>query len=386
VIKKIIFFVGVSFSQRDFDRFGIELLETNGFEVEIWEFTPIVNYHGYKELSSTNCVQFKQHKFIFSKAQAHAEMDKLDKETFVICLIIYPNFVYHMISQYKVNYALLLATALPVIREKKISLARIKYILQLNPRKLFAYIVGKLFILIGGITPPALILAGGERSLTLQPSFSEESEILWTHALDYDIYMKYRNMIHSKDKRQAVFLDEDLPFHDDYINLGIKKRIARPEEYYPLLKSFFEIMEKIHAVEIVIAAHPRSRYEEYPDFFGGRPVIKGNTAELVGNASFVISHCSTAINFAVLFRKPIIFVTTNKLRQHQLLGPLIENMAFLLKKKVFNLDERPTVDLEQELCIDDDAYLTYQNLYIKKEGSPAIPFWQIVANRLKQFY
>lgn len=386
MIKKIIFFVSESFNQRDFDRFGIELLETNGFEVEIWEFTPIINYHGYKELGIKNCVKFKQHKLLFTKTQAHAEMEKLDKETFVICLIPYPNFVYHMISQYKINYAIFLANALPVVREKRMLLARIKHTLQLTPRKLFAYIFGKLFILIDGIPPPTLILAGGERSLKLQLSFSKESEVLWTHALDYDIYMKHSDMIHNKDKRQAVFLDEDLPFHDDYINLGIKKRIARPEEYYPLLKSFFETLEKTHAVKVVIAAHPRSRYEEYPDCFGGRPVIKGNTAELVANASFVISHCSTAINFAVLFRKPIIFVTTNKLKQHKFLGQLIENMAFLFKKKVFNLNERPSIDLEQECCIDDAAYLAYQNFYIKKEGSPAIPFWQIVADRLKQFY
>jgi len=382
VIKKIIFFVGVSFSQRDFDRFGIELLETNDFEVEIWEFTPIINYHGYKELSIKNCVRFKQHKFLFSKTQARTEMSKLDKETFVICFIPYPNFVYHMISQYKINYAIFLANALPVKREKMMSLAQIKHILQLTPRKLFAYIVGKLFILIDGITPPTLILAGGERSPKSQLSFSKESEVLWTHALDYDIYMKYRNMIYSKDKRQAVFLDEDLPFHSDYIYLNIKP-YATPEEYYPLICNFFDKIEKKYNMKIVIAAHPRSNYKKNDDFYDGRLVTKNRTFELIKESTFVIAHSSTAINFAVLLKKPIIFITTNRLKKTRE-GQIIDAMATILGKKPINIDERFDINTEKELIVNEKLYMGYRNDYIKKEGSEENLFWQIVAERLKK--
>jgi hypothetical protein len=39
--------------------------------------------------------------------------------------------------------------------------------------------------------------------------------------------------------------------------------------------------------------------------------------------------------------------------------------------------------LEKELVINEEDYCDYRNLYIKKDGTDELPFWQIVANRLK---
>jgi hypothetical protein len=55
---------------------------------------------------------------------------------------------------------------------------------------------------------------------------------------------------------------------------------------------------------VVIAGHPCGHYEKRPDFFQGRKVIQGKTAELVKNAKLVILLESAAINFAILYKKP----------------------------------------------------------------------------------
>ena len=47
-IKKIICFVVLPFCQRDFERFGIEIIRNNGFYVENGILTPIINNKLFK--------------------------------------------------------------------------------------------------------------------------------------------------------------------------------------------------------------------------------------------------------------------------------------------------------------------------------------------------
>ena len=44
--------------------------------------------------------------------------------------------------------------------------------------------------------------------------------------------------------------------------------------------------------------------------FGGRPIYRLATAELVRYAEFVLAHTSTAISYAVLYSKPLVFIYT----------------------------------------------------------------------------
>jgi len=39
MIKRIIFLVEMKFNFRDYQRFGIEILQQNGFSVEVWDMT-----------------------------------------------------------------------------------------------------------------------------------------------------------------------------------------------------------------------------------------------------------------------------------------------------------------------------------------------------------
>ena len=43
LIKKIVFLVKSPFCKRDFERFNIQLLLNNNFEIEVWDITNILN-------------------------------------------------------------------------------------------------------------------------------------------------------------------------------------------------------------------------------------------------------------------------------------------------------------------------------------------------------
>lgn len=60
---------------------------------------------------------------------------------------------------------------------------------------------------------------------------------------------------------------------------------------------------------VVVAAHPKADYDAA--IFEGRPIHRLVTAELVRDAEFVLSHTSTALSYAVLNAKPLIFIYTD---------------------------------------------------------------------------
>ena len=59
------------------------------------------------------------------------------------------------------------------------------------------------------------------------------------------------------------------------------------------------------------------------------------------------------------------------------------NGKVVWKKPVF-IDTCSNFNLEAELEMNREAYDNYRRAYIKIEQSEDIPFWQIVANRIKK--
>ncbi|MEK7783941.1 MAG: hypothetical protein AAB658_00780 [Chloroflexota bacterium] len=196
------------------------------------------------------------------------------------------------------------------------------------------------------------------------------------------MYLNERDRTVPVDVKMGVFLDEYLPFHPDYDRLKLTP-FSSAGAYYPGLRRFFGFLEREHGARIVIAAHPHSRYEDRPeDYFGGRPVVQGKTLELVRKAGFVIAHSSTALNFAVLFRKPVLFITTDSLQRSQRMARSIQAMAAWLGKTPVNVDAPLNQDWKKELAVDTEAYARYREAYIKTAGSPDKPVWQIFADHL----
>jgi len=85
----------------------------------------------------------------------------------------------------------------------------------------------------------------------------------------------------------------------------------------------------------------------------------------------------------VLYRRPALFVTCDRLRRW-LLGASIDNTAAALGKTPINLDRRTSIDFERELRADERAYRAYTNAYIEKGGTEDRPFWMQVADRIER--
>lgn len=392
MIKKIIFFVEVTFSKRDYERFGIEIFMKNGLDVEIWDFTPFLYPEVHNTYTPPDPVKLDFYHVFHEYEEALTKISKLDRSSFIINFIPYNlnTFkIFRLISKMKVPYGYF-AFAYPSYHIKASPRAMLKKIfIRLKNgdiKFLLDYLFRRIPFKFFGIAPARMIIASGEKYRTGSLPVSSSTEIVWAHTMDYDIYLRERedNNIRDNENRYAIFLDEYFPFHPEYTYIGVNSPVSA-DEYYPLLCRFFELIERTHGVNIVIAAHPRSAYEKHPDYFNGRRVIRGKTSLLVRKSEFVILHHSASLHYAILYKKPMIFVTFNKLQKDQFAGPLINFMAGMFSKKAINLDEVTSLDLGKELFVDEKAYDYYKNSYIKKNGTEELPFWQIAVNRLKKW-
>lgn len=390
-IHKIIIITGYPFNRRDYDRFGIEYFRSKELEVEIWDISAILSKNVTDQLPVKDPTLLTDLRIFKKKEEIVKAILSIDNNSIINCFIEYSPrtvFIFRTISKQKIRYCVVEMASFPnPFPVQEWSIHRITQILKkagsLKVPEIIGHILNKIqlnYYSLFGIAPASIVILGGERS-SAGSSYPVDKATtrVWTHSFDYDIFLKNESETGDSHTGNGIFLDQYLPFHPEYHYFDVKP--ISPEKYYPGLCNFFTLLEKNMNSRIVIAAHPRSDYPDLPDYFCGRSIIKGETARLIRDSSFVIAHSSTAINFAILYRKPVLFLTTDELQKKvsgmDITGLFIPAIAAELGKLPINIDHTSGFSWEREMSVDTNAYLRYKNNYIKKEGTPEKYGWEI---------
>ena len=93
-------------------------------------------------------------------------------------------------------------------------------------------------------------------------------------------------------------------------------------------------------------------------------------------------HYSTAINLAVLFRKPILFITNDAINKTYR-GESIENYTKLFDVSPLNISKEIGMGVP---ISNNKLYDDYIASYIKKPGTKEEFFWQQVADHISESY
>ena len=388
MIKKILFLISSPFNQRDYKRFGIDTLVQNGFEVHVWDFTPFIHPLVYKTVLPPDPIDYKNLVQFKNKREALNALNEQRENSFIIDALP-KNFntysIFRAISKNKIPFALFLILARPVECIGFNNKSMIKRVARITPKKLFNFVSNNFMKI-----PPHLLklryadyfFVGGNKGLLSAgwPLLSSKTKIVWIHCLDYDLFLN-REKDEKKGNETMVFLDSYLPFHPDSISAKVSP-IMNAEEYFPVLRKFFDYLEEKSGLEMIIAAHPRSHYEKYPDLYGERKVVRDKTIELVRNSKLVVLHGSLAMNFAILYKKPMVFFTTDEI-ENSPYGKRCWQIASFFNKTPINISREVNIDLENEFIVDDEKYAQYKNDFIKEKGSEELPFWQVASNKIK---
>jgi hypothetical protein len=262
------------------------------------------------------------------------------------------------------------------------ALAKLARLVAKGPRRVLKWLNHAFFykVVARCVTADWTIVAG-ERSFATS---RRPGRLIRAHNFDYDIYLDLLRSTHADGDRYAVFIDQDYCFHPEYVYQGVVPLIT-PERYFPAVCKALRAISRTLNLEIRIAAHPRSTYQERGlNCFDGFSLEYGRTGELVKNCSVVVCHDSTAIQFAVLFGKPAIFLTTDELMRAPEAGSIVKAAAELGKKPI-NLDTQDldAVDWHAELGVDAEKYQRYIQRYIKAQGSRDQPVWEIVLDEIE---
>ena len=159
---------------------------------------------------------------------------------------------------------------------------------------------------------------------------------------DYEYFTKIKNENTSiQTKPYIVFLDTYIPLHPDMVRFDALKYVE-PKDYQKSMRDFFDKLEQKFNAEVIIAAHPKAKYDN--NEFGNRKIIKYKTAELVKNAELVVSHMSNSTAFVILFNKPLIIVTTNKIETIPKFAFRLNMYANFFNKTLYNINKD---DIEQ---------------------------------------
>lgn len=348
----------------------------------------------FQKSKKKNLYKGKLEKIFFCKQELEIYL-KLNKKNLFILKIHYnffTHFIFRSITILKIKYLLSALNIVP---------SNIETNKNLNFRKFFSFekiisIFFNKFIFflkkkLQNVKPPTFLLAGGLKSLKSPQSLiiDNKTRIIWAHSYDYDDYLLVNkntknNLGNFTKKNFAVFIDSPSPLikHDALIP-GISSPLTS-SIYFPSLCSFFDQVEKNLNLEIVIASHPKSNHVKRPMYFGKRRVFKNMTIELIKKSKLVINRNSTAVNFAILYFKPLIFHTSKQILNHAVMSNQINSMSRLLDKKPINIDSLENIDWNEELNIKRELYINYCNQYIKNPISKKKFLWDIVVSEIDE--
>lgn len=167
-----------------------------------------------------------------------------------------------------------------------------------------------------------------------------------------------------------LFIDEDMAYHSDFLYQNISSPVT-PENYFNSIVKFLEFLAEKTGYKIKIAAHPRSNYTGEREFvYGNLPIYKGDTGSLIKSAKLVIGHASTSFQFAVLYKIPILSITTNELinsNYNEYILKFSETLGIPILNIDDNLDDIDWRILEK---FDNQFYDNYLDDYVKCKDSP----------------
>ena len=215
----------------------------------------------------------------------------------------------------------------------------------------------------------------------------EKTGIVPAHSWDYEVCLP---LIAQPpiEKNQIVFVDQYLPYHPDYVDMGSKP--LEPSAYYGKLRRVFAKIESLIGCPVVIAAHARANYSDKPEAFGARAVYYEQTHRLIAESRLVLGHNSTALGIAAVFGKPVLILVTRELYERNIYETsAYEGFARALNTRLCFIDDPESIRFDGLPTVDESAYRRYVTDYLAHPNSPRKPLGAIIAelaraNRLVQ--
>jgi hypothetical protein len=403
MIKNLIFVVFWPTTAFEEKKWCLNFLRQQGFTVEIYDLTYLLNS---KAIARHPVEGVLQNNYII-KIKNYIELDERIRQSsstsvFIDYMVNYSDIdmktekVFRILKRHKAKYIFISSGALPLASESIKYKDRVYLLLKKlqkasNPIKLTNFIARKIILLLTrhtGLYPLPYKIFGGDSDMLNQYILKrsiDKSHIVPIHSFDYDFYLDYMNSVNymvPEYDQTCVYLDEAITHHPDDVLNNIKP--IDEISYYASMNRLFEKIETETNLRVIIAAHPRSKYEKINNVFKGRKIIENKTIELVAKSSMTVTHASTSISFPILLNKPILFTKTSGMNVTGY-SKLVDTMAASLGKEAIDIDDSISFDnlSFRQTDINANKYDEYTYKYIKAKNVGDLKVWEIIASELR---
>lgn len=203
--------------------------------------------------------------------------------------------------------------------------------------------------------------------------------IIYSHTFDYDTFLEFKKikstvyLNSTNDKKRAVFIDQNLADNPDF--LITNNKTVKRDSYYNAIKLFFEKLDH-KKWDFQIALHPKNEIKNIQKYFFNYKLISDNTINVINNSDVIFCHYSTALNFAYLFKKPIIVIYTNEMKDKVYFYRSISALCDYHKITPLNITNFKSNDIEINDYSNTSKYDRYINDYIKHPKSSNDNMWE----------
>ena len=373
--KQVIYLIRSPLSLRDFKRYDVQNWIDHGWKVKVFDITRFLSPKFWSYLDGDKLsINFEGLTIFHNINEILSVISNLQNK------VVFLDYIGFSTTEIKIRkiasmHGKLIKTRLGTVplAETKINFLNL-FSLIIHPinfvNKFTSFIKHKVEKIRSNKCLPDYLVVGGSKSMS--GINDKKTSIIKAHNFDYDLFIEKKQIISNKKSNSLVFLDEDGPYHSDFYYTKVKPFITA-DKYYPVIDLGLDKIANSLKLNIKIAAHPRSNYNVKKIKYK-HPTIKNETFELIKDADVIVGHGSTALQLAVIMKKPIIFVTTDEIQNESYAKPyakFIDHYAITLGKKVINLSNLSNIhNWRDYLNVDEEKYEKYIETYIKTKGSP----------------
>ena len=371
----IYFITSEPFSGEQYKRHGLDFLQNQGISLKAINLM-FISKEKYSESEKQNILNFaeKNQVFCYSENAVHAELEKISINDIVFYHVnqIHQftfNYVLDYLNQNKIKYGFMSNMATPNLNHS----FWIKIIVNLEDRlKLLSSVLRKIrkHKTNPSFNPSFAITAG---QFVYDKSFATfGSKLNYFKSVSIDFYrsMQLDNTFIEplKLKKYILFIEQGDPFHPDFRLL--KMELERdPIDYYKKVNLFISNIESKTGLEVIISLPPKTEtlMPELTKMFEKRKFYINKTAELAKYCQFFILQTSTAISFAIIFRKPILFFS---IRDKGYAYKITKNLSKKFGKLPIIVGKNNwDFNMESMIKIDQNSYDKFKNNWIKSSQS-----------------
>ena len=160
-------------------------------------------------------------------------------------------------------------------------------------------------------------------------------DYLLCHHWDYNNFLLSENL-DVKLNNNIVFVDQNLPDHPESVDNNDLS--LNTLNYYKLLNIFLNEVSSILKSKVHICLHPTTNKNNSENYSKSFTFSSNSTVTDIKNASLIISHNSLALNYAIIYKKPILFITMDALKNSQFEID-IKNFAESINQNVININK-----------------------------------------------